>query len=138
MRDGISRAETGACDYRFGVLGLETSVQLKMVDCVEFLSGSRDLWVWVPFQECLVWPQAEILQRRENPETRTSHKVLTFLKSFKDDETEPAAVDRSCGLEDFIILFTNDLNAVQRARRDGVWVFPRSAFIDFQFFLGDY
>ena len=60
-RDGITRAETGARDYRFGVLSLETSVQLKMVDCtVEFLSGSRDLWVWVPFQECLVWPQAEI------------------------------------------------------------------------------
>ena len=86
-RDGVTRAETGARDYRFGVLSLKTSVQLKMVDCtVELLSGSSDLWVRIPFQECLVWPQAKILQKRENLERRTSYKVLTFLKSFKEQQ----------------------------------------------------
>jgi hypothetical protein len=36
-----------------------------MVDCaIELLSGSSDFWVWVPFQEGLVWFQAEVLQKR--------------------------------------------------------------------------
>lgn len=71
-RDGVTGAETGTLDYWFGVFSLETSVQLKIVNrSIELLGGGGNLFVWVPFQECLVWSQAEVLQKRENVETKT-------------------------------------------------------------------
>ena len=76
-RDGVTRAETSTCDDWFGVLSLEASVQLEMVDRpIELLGSGSDLFVWVPFQERLVWPQAKVLQRRENLKIETSHRFL--------------------------------------------------------------
>jgi len=41
-----------------------------MVDCpIELLGDGGKLFVGVPFRERLVCLQAEVLQRRENPET---------------------------------------------------------------------
>jgi len=72
MRDGVTGAETSALDDWFGVLSLEASVQLKMVDCpIELLGGDSNLFVCVLFQERLVWFQAKVLQIRENLEAET-------------------------------------------------------------------
>ena len=71
-RDGVTRAETGTLDNWFGGFGLEASVKFKMVDCpIELLGSGSNLFVGIPFQERLVWPQAEVLQRRENLGTET-------------------------------------------------------------------
>ena len=55
----------------------------------------------------------------------------------EDDETEPTAVDQPCGLEDFIVLVGDGLGAAFLIVRNGVWIPPRSAFIDLQDLLGD-
>ena len=55
----------------------------------------------------------------------------------ENDETEPAAVDQPCSLEDFIILLCNDTATACFVVWDGVWVLPRSALIDIQELLSD-
>lgn len=55
----------------------------------------------------------------------------------ENDETEPAAVDQSRGLEDLIVLGGNSLGAINFICRDGIRVLPRSTFVDLQEFLGD-
>ena len=55
----------------------------------------------------------------------------------KDDETEPTAVDQPRGLEDLIVLLSNDSGAALLVRRDGIWILPRLAFINLQELLGD-
>ena len=55
----------------------------------------------------------------------------------ENDEAEPAAVDQPCGLEDLIILFSDDPGTTLCVCRDNVWVLPRFAFIDFQELLGN-
>jgi len=70
--DGVTRAETSTLDDWFGVLGLETGVQLKVVNLsIELFGGGGNLFIWVPFQESLVWSQAKVLQRGENLEAET-------------------------------------------------------------------
>ena len=55
----------------------------------------------------------------------------------ENDETEPAAVDQSRGLEDLVILGGNSLGAIFFVCGDGIRVVPGSTFIDLQEFLGD-
>jgi len=62
-RGGIIRAEAGTLDDWFGV-----ERKFKIVDCPMVLIGGGSN-LFVPFQECLVWLQAEVLKRRENSET---------------------------------------------------------------------
>lgn len=85
--DGVTRAETSTRDDWFGLLGLETSVELEMVDCaIKFLGSSSDLRVGIPFQERRVWFQTEVLQKRQKLGRRCRSHVLTFLKSFKEQQ----------------------------------------------------
>ena len=64
-RDGVARAETSARYDGLSFLGLEASVQLEVIDrAIEFLSGSSDLWVRIPFQEGRIRLQAKVLQKR--------------------------------------------------------------------------
>ena len=55
----------------------------------------------------------------------------------ENDKTEPAAIDQSGGLEDFLFLLNDNLGAVWSVRWNLVWVLPRSALVDFQEFLGN-
>ena len=55
----------------------------------------------------------------------------------ENDKTEPAAVNQPCGLEDLLFLLNDDLGAFWGVCWDGVWVPPRSAFVDLQELLGD-
>lgn len=54
----------------------------------------------------------------------------------KDNHTEPAAVNRPCGLEDLIVLLGDDCIVVS-AWGDGIRVVPRVAFVDLQEFLSN-
>ena len=50
--DGVSRAETGTVNEGLRLLGLQTDVELEVVDvAIQKLSGSGNLWVRVPFKE---------------------------------------------------------------------------------------
>ena len=55
----------------------------------------------------------------------------------ENDETEPTTVDRPRGLEDLIVLLSDDPSPVVFVCRDGVWVLPCLALIDLQELLCD-
>jgi len=74
--DGVTGAKTSTCDNWFGVLGLETNIQLEMVDCtIKFLGGGSNLRVGVPFQERLVSFQAEVLRKRKKLGMRDMNRM---------------------------------------------------------------
>jgi len=78
-RDGVTRAEAGTFDDWLGGLRLEAGVQFKMIDCpIELLGSGSNLCVGIPLQECLVWPQAEVLQRYENIKIEVRRKFSPF------------------------------------------------------------
>jgi len=55
----------------------------------------------------------------------------------ENDETKPATVDQSGGLEDFLFLLNDDFSSVWCVFGDGVWVLPCSAFINLEEFLSN-
>jgi len=55
----------------------------------------------------------------------------------ENDETEPTAINQPRGLEDLIVLLSDDSSPALCACGDSVWVRPRFAFIDLQELLRD-
>ena len=55
----------------------------------------------------------------------------------EDDETKTTAVNQPHGLEDPIVLLSDDSSAASCISRNGVWVLPGFAFIDLQKLLGN-
>ena len=90
-RDGVTRAQTSTLDDRLSGLCLEAGVKLKVINvAVKFFGGGGDFFVWIPFQECLVSSQAEILGRCENLKTGPSTVgVLAYLPEVIQRTTAP-------------------------------------------------
>jgi len=78
---------------------------------------------------------AEYVQTPSTPlpdQTENGRKVVG-----KDDETKPTAINGPCGLEDLIVLLSDDSSTALRVCGDGVRVLPSSAFIELQELLSD-